>query len=483
MGDRAILARSRRARRRAGAARAARRVAAGRRGRPRPRRAHGPGPHRPARVSLAVARAPGRNRRPAGDASARARRGRRRRARDRVRRCRISPRPRTCSACAPRARRAARDALAGRSPSPVSHPASATSSAPTGPSTCHGWHRRARGCRAGAVGLAARSRAPIRARRPAGGGSSARPPRGSSIRMPHPPRCWLRARACASGRRATRSVQSSGAVRRRSRLRESRAPQPAVRARAGIRVVEPGLLATLQDLGRPGAASLGVARPARSTAAPRARPTGCSATPRARRRSRRRWAACARSPARPLVRRDGRVGTDPARRPRGRPVRSARWHAGVELHLDWFAHGARAYLAVRGGFDGATVLGSRSTDVLAGTRPARPRAGDVLAVGVRRRRTRSRSPAWRRGERRTTTSSRSSSPRVRGATGSRHPPARALFEAVWTVRTTPTGSACAWTVPRWSVCATASCRARAWCRARCRCRRAGGRRSCSPTDR
>ena len=64
---------------------------------------------------------------------------------------------------------------------------------------------------------------------------------------------------------------------------------------AGLRIVEPGLLATLQDLGRPGAASLGVAHPAPSTAAPRAPRTGWSAIPRPLLSSKPRWAGSARS--------------------------------------------------------------------------------------------------------------------------------------------------------------------------------------------
>ena len=54
--------------------------------------------------------------------------------------------------------------------------------------------------------------------------------------------------------------------------------------------------------------------------------------------------------------------------------------AGSELALGGMRHGARAYLAVAGGFDLPPVLGSRSTDINAGLGPiARPlAAGDVL---------------------------------------------------------------------------------------------------------
>jgi len=64
------------------------------------------------------------------------------------------------------------------------------------------------------------------------------------------------------------------------------------------------------------------------------------------------------------------------------PYEAHAWPAGAELHLDWFAQGARAYVAVRGGIDAPTVLGSRATDLLAGLGPAALRAGDRVVVGV-----------------------------------------------------------------------------------------------------
>ncbi|WP_051072947.1 5-oxoprolinase subunit C family protein [Nocardiopsis valliformis] len=54
---------------------------------------------------------------------------------------------------------------------------------------------------------------------------------------------------------------------------------------------------------------------------------------------------------------------------------------GAEFALGAPARGLRSYLAVRGGVSVPPVLGSRSTDVLAGLGPAVPRAGDVLPVG------------------------------------------------------------------------------------------------------
>ncbi|WP_336706563.1 5-oxoprolinase subunit PxpB [Oerskovia sp. USHLN155] len=56
---------------------------------------------------------------------------------------------------------------------------------------------------------------------------------------------------------------------------------------------------------------------------------------------------------------------------------------GAELYLGFAACGTRTYVGVRGGFDVAPVLGSRSFDVLAGLGPAPLRAGDRLAIGPR----------------------------------------------------------------------------------------------------
>lgn len=58
--------------------------------------------------------------------------------------------------------------------------------------------------------------------------------------------------------------------------------------------------------------------------------------------------------------------------------------AGSVLRLGGMRHGCRSYLAVRGGFDCAPVLGSRSTDLHAGVGPLQGKsvqAGDVIAIG------------------------------------------------------------------------------------------------------
>ncbi len=65
------------------------------------------------------------------------------------------------------------------------------------------------------------------------------------------------------------------------------------------------------------------------------------------------------------------------------PYEAHAWPEGAELHLDWFSHGARAYLAVRGGLLGRPALGSLSTDLLAGLGPEPLSAGARVAVGPR----------------------------------------------------------------------------------------------------
>ncbi|HSY14551.1 MAG TPA: biotin-dependent carboxyltransferase family protein [Jatrophihabitantaceae bacterium] len=56
--------------------------------------------------------------------------------------------------------------------------------------------------------------------------------------------------------------------------------------------------------------------------------------------------------------------------------------AGTRIRLATPSSGLRSYLALRGGVDCASTLGSRSTDVLGGLGPAPLRAGDLLPVGA-----------------------------------------------------------------------------------------------------
>lgn len=147
------------------------------------------------------------------------------------------------------------------------------------------------------------------------------------------------------------------------------------------RVIEPGLLATVQDLGRPGHAALGVAvsgaldrgalRTANRLVGNAEDAAGVEVTMGGLRAVAARDAWFAVAGAWGAIRLDDR-DVD--------PYEAHAWPAGAQVHLDWFEHGARAYLAVRGGLGGRRALGSRATDRMAGLGPAPLRAGDVITT-------------------------------------------------------------------------------------------------------
>ncbi len=160
---------------------------------------------------------------------------------------------------------------------------------------------------------------------------------------------------------------------------------PAAPASAGagyLQVVDPGPLTTVQDLGRPGWAHLGVPRSGaadRSAAGEANRlvgnPPGAAvleatlAGPVLRMGTRRRVAV---------------TGAPAEIRVDGLPARAGaalELGAGAELAIDRFRSGARCYVAVQGGIASPLVLGSRSTDTLSGLGPAVLRAGDRLPLG------------------------------------------------------------------------------------------------------
>ena len=162
---------------------------------------------------------------------------------------------------------------------------------------------------------------------------------------------------------------------------DSRTPGDLAQKQGDVKILEPGLLATVQDLGRPGVAALGVA------------PSG--ALDRGAARTANRLVGNPEGAAvlevtmggfRAVAQRDAWFAVTGAWGPirlAGRevdPYEAHPWPAGADLHLDWFAHGARGYLAVRGGIDAHDVLGSRATDVLAGIGPDRLRAGVELSL-------------------------------------------------------------------------------------------------------
>jgi biotin-dependent carboxylase-like uncharacterized protein len=149
-----------------------------------------------------------------------------------------------------------------------------------------------------------------------------------------------------------------------------------------IRVRKPGLLTTVQDLGRPGLAHLGV-------------PTAGAADRRAFGLANRlvgnrpEAAALEITLAGPELELEaggwvaltgGRVAADLDGRPVPMDV-AVRVEAGQELRVGSVTSGLRAYLAVRGGIGVAPVLGSRSTDTLAPVGPPRLEEGTRLPVG------------------------------------------------------------------------------------------------------
>jgi biotin-dependent carboxylase-like uncharacterized protein len=149
-----------------------------------------------------------------------------------------------------------------------------------------------------------------------------------------------------------------------------------------IRVRKPGLLTTVQDLGRPGLAHLGV--PTAGAADRRAlglanrlvgNPPGAAALEITLAGPELEWEAggwVALTGGRVAATLDGRpVPLDVAV-----PV-----DAGQVLAVGSVTSGLRAYLAVRGGIDVRPVLGSRSTDTLAPVGPPRLEEGARLPVG------------------------------------------------------------------------------------------------------
>lgn len=156
---------------------------------------------------------------------------------------------------------------------------------------------------------------------------------------------------------------------------------------AELEVLSTGPLTTVQDLGRPGFAHLGVGR---SGAADRgalrlanrllANPEGAAALEvtlgglRVRAHGHLIVALTGAPCPATVTETSGHV------RPIGHQS-VERLPDGATLWLGVPAHGLRTYLAVRGGLAVPEVLGSRSTDTLAGLGPERPAPGSLLPVG------------------------------------------------------------------------------------------------------
>ncbi|NBE52973.1 5-oxoprolinase subunit C family protein [Streptomyces boluensis] len=152
---------------------------------------------------------------------------------------------------------------------------------------------------------------------------------------------------------------------------------------SAVAVIRAGALTTVQDLGRPGHAHLGVPRsgaldrPAAllanrlvgngtSAAVLETTLTGCALRPR-------RTLTAAVTGAHCSVTVDGRPAAW------GAPVRVP---AGALLDIGHARAGVRSYVALSGGVAAEPVLGSRSTDLLSGLGPAPLADGTVLPLGV-----------------------------------------------------------------------------------------------------
>lgn len=149
-----------------------------------------------------------------------------------------------------------------------------------------------------------------------------------------------------------------------------------------LEVLDPGALTTVQDLGRPGWAHLGVPRsgaldqPAmrqanRLVGNPESA-AGLETTLTGVRFLMLRAATVAVTGAHCAVRVDGRAMAW------GSALSVA---AGAEVTVGAAVEGLRSYVALAGGIDVPAVLGSRSSDLLSGLGPAPLRAGDRLPLG------------------------------------------------------------------------------------------------------
>jgi biotin-dependent carboxylase-like uncharacterized protein len=149
-----------------------------------------------------------------------------------------------------------------------------------------------------------------------------------------------------------------------------------------IEVLRPGPLTTVQDLGRPGLAALGVGTSGAADRRSAALANRLVGNPEG--------AACLESTFGGLALRFGhraRVAVTGAPCPITRDGRGEAMNApftvgpGTEVGLGSPSSGLRTYVAVRGGIGVPATLGSRATDVLSGLGPAALSSGDLLPFG------------------------------------------------------------------------------------------------------
>ncbi|HET9517796.1 MAG TPA: allophanate hydrolase subunit 2 family protein, partial [Actinoplanes sp.] len=150
-----------------------------------------------------------------------------------------------------------------------------------------------------------------------------------------------------------------------------------------ITVVRPGPLTTVQDLGRPGWAHLGVPRSGALDAPALARANRLVGNPDATAGLETTLLGCALRFARAAV--VAVTGAPAAVLVDGAPVgfgTRVEVPAGATVDVGRATVGVRSYLAVAGGIDVEPVLGSRSTDTLSGLGPPRLAPGMQLPVGA-----------------------------------------------------------------------------------------------------
>ncbi|MFE0148374.1 biotin-dependent carboxyltransferase family protein [Nonomuraea sp. NPDC059007] len=150
-----------------------------------------------------------------------------------------------------------------------------------------------------------------------------------------------------------------------------------------IEVIKPGPYATVQDLGRPGYAHLGVPRSGAADAAALRLANRLVGNPEGYAGIELTFGGARLAfPAGAWISVTGAPCPLTAPPPAGAGMGAPFWvPAGGELRFGMPVSGLRTYVAVRGGIAVEPVLGSRSTDSLSGLGPAVLRAGTVLPVG------------------------------------------------------------------------------------------------------